>query len=159
MSEKRLYLGRTAEGFKVYAEVGLGKVTNAPQSTITHERIEAGAPRVTVTFEVVNPRRPGRWESFGQTRPSDRVIVAEASPVLAAVEELWADWHLNDMQAGCAHQEVVYEDAPYYRPSLDATLPCPVTGYRYGSAWLHKPLNQRAHDLLAQIEAAKEDQA
>jgi hypothetical protein len=49
----------------------------------------------------------------------------------------WDRWHLNTMRAGCAHQTVVWEDSRYgVRPSLERTPVCPVSGYRYGSAWL-----------------------
>ena len=55
--------------------------------------------------------------------------------------ELHEHCHLNSMKAGCAHQEVVYEESPYgRRPSLELTEPCPVTGYKYGRAWLLEPL-------------------
>lgn len=45
-----------------------------------------------------------------------------------------APWHLNGMTAGCAHQTPVLDSNG--RPDLDATEPCPLTGYRYGHAWL-----------------------
>lgn len=45
-----------------------------------------------------------------------------------------APWHLNGMTAGCAHQTPVRDSNG--RPDLDATEPCPVTGYKYGHAWL-----------------------
>ena len=53
-----------------------------------------------------------------------------------------APWHLNSATAGCAHQAVIYAPDRYGReaPSLDLTPPCPVTGYRYGHAWLIRPL-------------------
>lgn len=45
-------------------------------------------------------------------------------------------YHLNDMQAACDHQTVQGSG----RDALDNTPPCPVTGYKYGHAWLVKPL-------------------
>lgn len=60
---------------------------------------------------------------------------------LHALAKLGDRWHLNDLQAACAHQTVVWEDGRYGRqPSLELTEPCPETGYRYGSAWLTEPL-------------------
>lgn len=58
---------------------------------------------------------------------------------LAVLAGIGARWHLNDMQAGCAHQTVAWETDPdygYRRPSLDRTPVCPRTGYRYGTSWL-----------------------
>ena len=47
---------------------------------------------------------------------------------------LWREWHLNGMQAACAHQAVPAGMSG--SEALDAVPPCPVTGYRYGSTWL-----------------------
>lgn len=62
------------------------------------------------------------------------------SAALLELADIADRWHLNEMRAGCAHQTVVWEDEPYHRPSLTQTQPCPVSGYRYGSAWLVEPL-------------------
>ena len=59
-------------------------------------------------------------------------------------------WHLNAMNAACEHQTVVYEDLPYRRPSLELTLPCPKSGYRYGSAWLIRELPA---DFVSRVRA------
>lgn len=82
----------------------------------------------------------------GATRQPLREVAAHGTPArlwdadkLLRLAALGDRWHLNDMQAGCVHQEVVYEE-PHHRPSLTDTLPCPVTGYRYGTAWLVEPL-------------------
>lgn len=63
---------------------------------------------------------------------------------VAALIELHEQYHLNSMQAGCAHQTRAEDPngnaltATGY--ALDNTAPCPITGYKYGSAWLVKPL-------------------
>lgn len=45
---------------------------------------------------------------------------------------IWHNWHLNYMQAGCEHQRALgwasYDEHP--------SEPCPECGYKYGSAWL-----------------------
>lgn len=68
-------------------------------------------------------------------------------------------WHLNGMQAGCSHQTVEWEESAYgRRPSLELTAPCPVTGYRYGSAWLLEPLPESfVPDLLELLAPAIAD--
>jgi hypothetical protein len=62
-------------------------------------------------------------------------------------------WHLNGMSAGCAHQTVVYAKDQYGRsvPSLDLTPPCPVTGYKYGHAWLLESLPDGFMDTLKDL--------
>jgi len=61
-----------------------------------------------------------------------------------------AGWHLNGMTAGCDHVAPVMETDGYGRtvPSLDLTPPCPVTGYRYGSAWLVRELPAGFLDMV-----------
>ncbi len=50
--------------------------------------------------------------------------------------EIWKRWHLNDAQAGCEHQRslgwVNYNEHP--------SEPCPVCGYKYGTAWLKEEI-------------------
>ena len=80
---------------------------------------------------------------------------------------LWDLWHLNDMRAGCVHQEAQFKAHPEDRPtwlndyrgasgitlSSDNGSKCPECGYGYGSKWLYEPLPD---DILAQCdEAAK----
>jgi hypothetical protein len=67
--------------------------------------------------------------------------------------DIWDKWHLNDMQAGCKHQrdlgwntELIDPDKPPYQDNMKMWLsvekggylsaPCPVCGYKYGTAWL-----------------------
>lgn len=69
------------------------------------------------------------------------ITTREAAPEVFERIARLIPWHLNGMSAGCDHQTVEYESSPYgRRPSLSDTLPCPVTGYRYGSAWLLREL-------------------
>jgi hypothetical protein len=53
---------------------------------------------------------------------------------LRELAEFVGRWNLNDMQAGCAHQETKMRG---HYLTADA---CPHTGYRYGQAWLVEPL-------------------
>ena len=85
---------------------------------------------------------------------------AQGSAPLALVA-LWNRWHLNDMRAGCKHQEARYRATPAERPThtngymgtAGDTLSglCSECGYRYGSAWLFEPLPV---DILEQCDIA-----
>ena len=94
--------------------------------------------------------------------------------------EIWAVWHLNDMQAGCEHQraekwEKVRIDPaelpnshanrdgkgilaswvyPKEHPKGLLTKPCPVCGYRYGTAWLKKDVPQSVIDFVENLPNA-----
>jgi len=77
--------------------------------------------------------------------------------------DIWDRWHLNGMRAGCEHQrENRWNERPlnaydnfvgntmswnmlaWVRPTEHSegllTKPCPVCGYKYGTAWLHENL-------------------
>ena len=110
------------------------------------------------TYETVTHEHVSRPLDFAITtavwQPSHRDIVSGGATVepltqLISYAPGWdeekvsallslAPYHLSAMQAGCAHQEVVYERDG--RPSLDETEPCPLTGYKYGHAWLVEEL-------------------
>lgn len=160
MSAKEITIdmGRTAEGYKVTAEVRR-ELTTRPTTSITHEELPAGQMTVAIMFDA--------YISSGQTPPEDRVIVTLPPGVKAkdedrrweavrAVERLWAGWHLNNLRAACAHQvvpEVPADVSALDRTGwlLDNTPPCPLTGYRYGTAWLFAPLDDQALADLALI--------
>ncbi|QNJ55588.1 hypothetical protein SEA_PHINKY_97 [Microbacterium phage Phinky] len=96
-----------------------------------------------------------RWISGGQTSAEDRVLIGSVDPAVRIVEQAWARHHLNLMNAACEHMTdemltpsddeltAYMEHALYGRRNalqkwrLD-TVVCPVTGYRYGHAWLAK---------------------
>lgn len=129
--------------------------------TTTHEHV-ARPLAMSVTTSVWRPHGKD-IVAGGATREPLREVAAHGEPArfwdvdhqLARMASMGDRWHLNDMQPGCLHQEVVYEDSDYgTRPSLTETLPCPITGYRYGSSWLIDPvprvlLNNLLDDLIA----------
>lgn len=113
-----------------------------------------------------NVWQPGRGDivTGGATREPLRDVAEHGTPgrfwdpdKLTLMARLGDQWHANDMTAACAHQEVVYEEKPYHRPSLDLTPPCPVTGYRYGTDWLITPLSTPVVDTLLDLLAGPID--
>ena len=134
---------------KVYADLRMVDDLNDPdreRETVEHETVRAGDyPSVSVTWEYGTARELTRGDGSGGAGIDADIVASLASPSARARAErivaLAERWHLNDLRAGCAHQTVVHEDGPYgRRPSLELTAPCPVTGYRYGSAWLLEPV-------------------
>ncbi len=130
---------------------------NETYHTIEHEQVTRPWG-LSITTAVWNPRGDDTLAG-GATAAPLREVAAHGRP-----REEWADgtlpylasihdrWHLNAMKAACAHQEVVYERGPAgRRPSLTETRPCPVTGYRYGSAWLVEPLPRLIVDDLLRM--------
>jgi hypothetical protein len=65
-------------------------------------------------------------ESCGQITKTLGKWFPEVAPYLK--------WHLNDMKAGCEHQEALGWGNEHM------SQPCPECGYKYGTAWLKRAL-------------------
>jgi hypothetical protein len=135
---------------------------------VDHEHVQrAGLPTLSITGEVVaNGRRLGTMRdgdvtSAGQvlyalddairafphtpSRP-DPDVASLTLRQLRTIKDLWTNYHLNHMSAACAHMPRVFR----YNDRTSLTSPnlptwedrptCPLTGYRYGNAWLYRPL-------------------
>lgn len=148
MSKYGTFVGRTAEGSRIFIEAALERQSlKGEWQTTTHETVTGEFLRLAITGSELrkggSPLRDGDWVSFGVgvgvgvvTEPADGWTFKD----LRKLDEIRKAWHLNDMNAGCVHQppeSVVYREGKYGREiDLDNTPACPVTGYRYGSAWL-----------------------
>lgn len=175
---KTIYLGETADKTHIYADISL-TAAGAPLTMTDHT--EGTAPEVAISFTELsrqgNPRTaPDRVHiSGGQIREAERVIVHRAraldADTLALIERAWRDDHLNHMHTECDHMtpemldpspEVIaaylaehptkpsYSALQHYR--LDRVV-CPVTGYRYGHAWLAKQPNAADYAALTVLIA------
>jgi hypothetical protein len=60
---------------------------------------------------------------------------------------IWRRYHLNDMQPGCVHQRLLGWEKYDEHPSE----PCPVCGYKYGSAWLIEEIPDDIIDVLHEL--------
>jgi hypothetical protein len=106
--------------------------------TVDHQQV-ARPLDFSLTSDVWKVNRSDIIEGGATVEPLRQITRYADGWDAAKVRELiaLAPWHLNAMTAGCAHQEPVMTGG---RPDLDRTSPCPVTGYKYGSAWLVRPL-------------------
>ena len=92
--------------------------------------------------------------------------------------DIWEEWHLNDLQAGCEHQRsekwenirINPEELPNSHANMDEkgilaswvypkdhpsgllTKPCPICGYKYGTAWLKKEVPEDVLMWLNKLE-------
>lgn len=158
----------------VSAEVTLGTLPGT-YPTIEHDTITDPAA-LSITFEV-GFRGAGDidWDAYiyqtGQVPTRDRKIVRpplhhkyrwgerDGYDLRHTIDLLWREWHLNDMTAGCAHQEVP-EGAREADPTGylgDKIELCPITGYRWGSQWLVMPLTEHALGRIAALELTEVD--
>ena len=125
---KELYLGRNAHGDRVWVTVDLREHDGKLRLSIQGETAAKGR------------KRDGPGSSGGQ-------IIMEAGalprdPKSRRIAEIWQRWHLNDMRAGCEHQRGWTKER--------IGQPCPVDGYKYGSAWLFEELPT---DIIAEIKS------
>lgn len=145
MSTFKGYAGRTADGTRLWVSIELTR-HERPSSTVEHAEITEYV-RLAIQGEGFHGRRKRDDIDFtGQTVDTLREVTQPAKgwtvTELQRLATLWERWHLNDMRAGCAHVTPVIETDQYGRtvPSLTLTPVCPVSGYRYGHAWLVEPL-------------------
>lgn len=146
MNGTRIFVGTDSERHKYYVDVRLGpdplnQLAGRFQTT-EHQDLTTEPLTLSMTYDEIDPRvrRDGGFVAGGAGVPEavKRITTpAIRRDVLRRMGEIADRWHLNGMVAGCAHQDVVWEDHEYgRRPSLDLTPACPVTGYKYGHAWL-----------------------
>lgn len=139
------YLGKTSDGSSVAIEAEL--IERTPQGnfdTVQHAPAEGIWRELSIHGAVWHKgarlTRERGADGYGQiteylrdiTRPSGALTRADVN----RLAEIWERWHLNLMRAGCAHMDLP-EDKSY---DARMGITCPVTGYKYGSAWLYEPL-------------------
>lgn len=62
---------------------------------------------------------------------------------------IWKQYHLNDLQAGCEHQQALGWTSKEHLSKV-----CPMCGYAYGSAWLYKEVPETVLEELCQLPDA-----
>jgi hypothetical protein len=140
---KDTLIGRTINGEKFYLTIELKDHAREAQ-TIEHESV-TGYRTMSFTGTLISKYgsivHERGWLSGGQNYGYLLEITEPAKGfTLAGIKrlyELWQELHLNDLNSHCVHQDKAIK--------WDTVEPCAVTGYKAGSAWLLKPLNE---DLL-----------
>lgn len=154
---------------------------------ITVELSEDAEPRLSITGSYGTDRHGGA----GQCRDifdDETFKLAEgwSEDDITRLREVWKEWHLNNMSAGCEHQRAagwatrpIDPDKPldtygkhfdgqrtaswnmlaWIRPDEHPhgllTKPCEECGYRYGSAWLHRPIPAGVLAYVRQLAGGK----
>lgn len=128
------YIGRDRDGLKVYVEINLTKQRLGMTGT-DHQPVSGPTERLSITGEI---RKGRRVESCGQITlgPIDTTDSAWNAQDVATLRQIWADWHLNDMNAACDHM-TVRKGGDY---DANKHQVCAESGYKYGSAWLYRPI-------------------
>lgn len=103
---------------------------------------------------VIGPMISGNCRgSAGQCQDEIRKGVPKAPWTKEMVDKLcdiWDRWHLNDMRAGCEHQRALGWKGESY-----IGKPCPVCGYKYGTAWLKEEVPS---DVIEWLESLPESE-
>jgi hypothetical protein len=148
------FVGRTAAGDRVYLDLRLayraGEAVTTNHETVTG-RWELSLSGGSVDKGRKGPDKGGDWSTCGQIRETFAKVIGVRG--VRAVAAIWDTDHLNGMTAGCEHQTRAPGDAD---AALDNTPACPVTGYRWGTAWLYREL-PAAHvqTVLEFLDAAR----
>lgn len=67
---------------------------------------------------------------------SDDIDLSITEDQLSELKFIWKTYHLNDLKAGCEHQNAISTNENNWKEKADKeTAKCP-QGYKYGSEWL-----------------------
>lgn len=73
----------------------------------------------------------------------DKIKNYISDPLFLEVFVFWKKYHLNDLHAGCMHQDVLWTKE---EKAKMIGKPCPVCGYKYGTSWVYQEIPES--DLL-----------
>ncbi len=113
-----------------------------------------GAGQIDMGFAHKNPQDDDtRWSNL--TKPEELIFTKGWDTDLwLDFLDIWKEWHLNDLQAGCIHQR----EMGWSRDGYDKhpSEPCPICGYKYGTAWLKKDVPESVILFLDRLPKAKQ---
>lgn len=149
---ERLYIGRTPEGERVWVTVQLRHAAGRDRETINHETISEW---VSLSISGHTRSKNARIDDGGGQCVEIVERARSQSPYprklgIFRLCEIWGEWHNNGMTAACAHQTPT-SVGPGERLTAP---PCPETGYKYGDAWLVRPLPDEIITELRSLVAA-----
>lgn len=150
-------IGRTEDGDRIFVDASLRSEDREYEST-DHRTVKG--QRFSMTGLIFG-YRCREAHSAGQILDDLLLITKPVKGItLEDIKFLHATWkanHLNDMNALCDHQTAVYESSRGYKSlDLKAIGACPVSGYRPGSAWLYKAVDdaamERVYAILSKLQ-------
>jgi hypothetical protein len=135
-------IGKNDQGDRFYLTLEI-KNNEREATTINHQKV-LGYQTLSICGEVVEYRKQNA-SNFGQirdrlseiTQPSKGFTLKD----IARINEIWEKWHLNDLQSHCSHQDKAIK--------WDQVNPCPLNGYKAGSAWL---LNELPLEIINEMQ-------
>lgn len=169
--KKRLCIG-TIEGARVTLELEI-ETKNRPAKTTALKEVTS-YKSLSICCESV--RHSGQSEDWIRKNLDCMELYVSRSTV-ERILEIWDQWHLNDLNAGCEHQtamgwnKVKLDDSkeltqdnmaswarPEDNPKGLLTKPCPVCGYKYGTSWLVGALPEDIeHEIVNLFDSTSEE--
>lgn len=133
----------------VYINVKVVEVQREAE-TIDHEKVDKYT-KLSISGLVSGTRL--HEHSRGQVSDTVALVTDFANGFnaekLQTLLKIWDEYHLNDLQAGCSHQDSDAYDTMDER--LEKIPPCPETGYKYGHSWLLKKLPEDIVEQLTEL--------
>lgn len=144
-------IGKDADGLDVELSLTLKQdFTEYARETITHEKTHAHTEISISVWVGGNSARAYGGQSIEvlRTMKSSKLTDKE----LGELADIWERWHLNDLKAGCEHQESIPTNAENYGELADAQNAKCTAGYEYGSAWLIEVLPYSVIKFCVELE-------
>lgn len=155
-------IGRTAEGLRVVVDI---KIESHGSEGMTREAVDHSlvtGPFDTVSFQAGLVNRSGRdYDECGQATHLLREVTEFApgwdQEAVDVLDNLWARYHLNQMNGACVHMpeyaKLITEPGSWGGQQVSTKRNiCPVTGYRYGHAWLVELLPDEVVDAVKRLQ-------
>lgn len=136
-------IGKNDQGDRFYLTLEI-RNNEREAITINHQKVFS-YQTLSIRGEVVEYRKQNA-SNLGQIRDRLSEITQPAKGFtlkdIAKINQIWEKWHLNNLQSHCAHQDMAIK--------WDKVDPCPLNGYKAGSAWL---LNELPQEIINEIQS------
>ena len=77
----------------------------------------------------------------------DKLLEFIPTKKVKRIYNVWKDWHLNDLHAGCIHQRE-FEKEPYENHQGHH---CDICDYTYGTKWIYEPIPEKILNEINKI--------
>lgn len=137
--------------------------THGERYASVYAKVELNEGHLSITG-VVGPLTSGNaLGNCGQIKKPtiDKFAPGWDQDLLDTFFEVWKRYHLNDLRPGCEHQRALgwenHWQAQGWLPHTEGGLlekPCPICGYKFGSAWNVEAIPDWVTDWLAALPDA-----
>lgn len=163
--DKKICIGKDKQdGSNVYLELNISEVDDSQTESFRLDSkgnrydITKGISHETINHDIVTKYKTLSLSGYSKSYAgqilddlnSENINFKCDEQIINEIVKIWKEYHLNDLQPNCIHQESFNCNHDYDNQSKIQTLKCP-NGYQYGSKWLIKDLPQEIIDRITEL--------